>query len=127
MHPASAGELEAFAPAQIAGLTSSCAVARWRSAGEFTPYRAGRRGLMCVDRSTSVREHGAERLLVATAAADLDNLRFYQRLGFRMLRIERDAFTPGFGYPEGLTVGGVPAPRPGVARARPQRKLSFPM
>jgi hypothetical protein len=54
-----------------------------------------------------VREHGAERLLVATASADLENLGFYQRLGFRMLRIERDAFTPERGYPEGLSVRGV--------------------
>jgi ribosomal protein S18 acetylase RimI-like enzyme len=30
---------------------------------------------------------------VATASADIDNLRFYQRLGFRMRSIERDADT----------------------------------
>jgi ribosomal protein S18 acetylase RimI-like enzyme len=35
---------------------------------------------------------------VATAAADIDNLRFYQRLGFRMRSIERDAFTAATGY-----------------------------
>src|SRR4051812_28445273 len=34
------------------------------------------------------------RLVVATAAADIGNLRFYQRLGFRMSSVERDAFTP---------------------------------
>ena len=55
-----------------------------------------------------VREHGAVQLLVATASADLENLGFYQRLGFRMLRIERDAFTAEGGYPAGLSFGGVP-------------------
>src|SRR5690242_19562122 len=37
-------------------------------------------------------EHGRDTLVVATAAADIGNLRFYQRLGFRMRSIERDAF-----------------------------------
>ena len=32
-------------------------------------------------------------LVVATAAADTGNLRFYQRFGFRMRSVERDAFT----------------------------------
>ena len=47
-------------------------------------------------------------LLVATGAADIGNLRFYQRLGFRMLRVERDAFTPASGYPDGMEVDGIP-------------------
>jgi GNAT superfamily N-acetyltransferase len=47
------------------------------------------------------------RLLVATAAADIGNLRFYQRQGFRMREIERDAFTPATGYPPGLTIDGI--------------------
>src|SRR5689334_17709939 len=38
-------------------------------------------------------------LLVATAAADTRVLRFYQRLGFRILRVERDVFTSEAGYP----------------------------
>ena len=42
-----------------------------------------------------------EVLRVATGAADTGNLRFYQRLGFRMRSIERDAFTPANGYPPG--------------------------
>jgi len=53
------------------------------------------------------RRERAERVLVATAAADTGNLRFYQRLGFRMLAIERDAFTPATGYPPGLEVDGI--------------------
>ena len=50
---------------------------------------------------------GAARVLVATSTADIHNLRFYQRLGFRMERIERDAFTIDRGYriPE---VDGIP-------------------
>lgn len=54
------------------------------------------------------RAEGLHTLLVATASADIGNLRFYQRLGFRMLRIERDAFTTADGYPDGLTIDGIP-------------------
>jgi ribosomal protein S18 acetylase RimI-like enzyme len=46
-------------------------------------------------------------LRVATATADIGNLRFYQRLGFRMTSIERDAFTPAAGYPAGLQADGI--------------------
>jgi predicted N-acetyltransferase YhbS len=46
-------------------------------------------------------------LVVATAAADAGNLRFYQRLGFRMRTIERDAFTPATGYEPGLLIDGI--------------------
>jgi GNAT superfamily N-acetyltransferase len=45
------------------------------------------------------RAESQVRVLVATAAADVGNLRFYQRQGFRMLSVERDAFTPETGYP----------------------------
>jgi hypothetical protein len=45
---------------------------------------------------------------VATAAADVGNLRFYQLAGFRMRTVERDAFTPAAGYPAGMAVDGVP-------------------
>lgn len=46
-------------------------------------------------------------LVVATAAADPGNLRFYQRQGFRMRSIERDAFTPATGYPSGIHIDGI--------------------
>lgn len=46
-------------------------------------------------------------LLVATAAADAGNLRFYQRLGFRMASIDRDAFTQTAGYPPGIRIDGI--------------------
>ncbi|NUR84654.1 MAG: GNAT family N-acetyltransferase [Nonomuraea sp.] len=54
-----------------------------------------------------VEADGGSRLLVATAAADLGNLRFYQRQGFRMLAVERDAFTPATGYPAGIVIDGI--------------------
>jgi len=53
------------------------------------------------------RDRGASRVLLATGAADTALLRFYQRLGFRMLRIDRDAFTPATGYPPALLVDGI--------------------
>jgi ribosomal protein S18 acetylase RimI-like enzyme len=45
---------------------------------------------------------------VATAAADVGNLRFYQRLGFRLRSIERDAFSVSTGYPVDLHIDGIP-------------------
>ncbi|UWP86330.1 GNAT family N-acetyltransferase [Dactylosporangium fulvum] len=50
---------------------------------------------------------GATTVLVATGAADVGNLRFYQRQGFRMRSIERDVFIPANGYPEGIMVDGI--------------------
>jgi ribosomal protein S18 acetylase RimI-like enzyme len=47
-------------------------------------------------------------LAVATAAADVENLRFYQRAGFRIRAVERDAFTPSGGYPAGVLIDGIP-------------------
>jgi GNAT superfamily N-acetyltransferase len=52
-------------------------------------------------------EH-ATRVLVATATADVGNLRFYQRRGFRFLSVERDAFTPATGYARSGIVDGIP-------------------
>jgi GNAT superfamily N-acetyltransferase/catechol 2,3-dioxygenase-like lactoylglutathione lyase family enzyme len=64
-------------------------------------------GRSLVKRAVSVcREEGRKTLLVATAAADTRVLRFYQQLGFRLLRIERDVFTPEAGYPP-LEVDGI--------------------
>jgi GNAT superfamily N-acetyltransferase/catechol 2,3-dioxygenase-like lactoylglutathione lyase family enzyme len=53
------------------------------------------------------REEGRSALLVATAAADTGVLHFYQRFGFRFLRVERDVFTSEAGYPP-TEVDGVP-------------------
>ena len=54
------------------------------------------------------RAAGIRRLIVATAAADVGNLRFYQRCGFRMTRVVQDVYTPVTGYPAGLEVDGIP-------------------
>ena len=57
-------------------------------------------GRLLVERALSVaRGERRSALVVATAAADTGVLRFYQRLGFRFLRVERDVFTPDAGYP----------------------------
>jgi ribosomal protein S18 acetylase RimI-like enzyme len=53
------------------------------------------------------RDEGAATLILATAAADARLLGFYQRLGFRLRAVERDAFTEAAGYPPGLMVDGV--------------------
>jgi GNAT superfamily N-acetyltransferase len=53
------------------------------------------------------RQDGRSTLVVATAAADTGNLRFYQRLGFRMRAVERDAFTTATGYAPGVEIEGV--------------------
>ena len=54
-----------------------------------------------------VREQRRSMLVVATAAAGIDNLRFYQRTGFRIRSVERDAFTPAKGYPPNTTLDGI--------------------
>ena len=57
---------------------------------------------------TSSRASGHRRMIVATAAADIDNLRFYQRRGFRLTGVEQDAFDEEAGYPHGITIDGIP-------------------
>jgi GNAT superfamily N-acetyltransferase/catechol 2,3-dioxygenase-like lactoylglutathione lyase family enzyme len=58
-------------------------------------------GRMLLERAVAIcREEHRATLLVGTAGADTRVLRFYQLLGFRLLRVERDAFTPEGGYPE---------------------------
>jgi lactoylglutathione lyase len=57
-----------------------------------------------IDR-TRGKDHSS--LSVATAAADVGNLRFYQLAGFRLRRVVRDAFTPTSGYPMDLTIDGI--------------------
>ena len=65
-------------------------------------------GRLLVERAVSVcRGEGRSELLVATAAADTGVLRFYQLFGFRMTRIERDAFTAATGYAT-IDIDGIP-------------------
>lgn len=53
------------------------------------------------------RAEGRARLIVATAAADIGNLGFYQHAGFRMSRVERDAFTAAMGYDPPPVIDGI--------------------
>jgi GNAT superfamily N-acetyltransferase len=53
------------------------------------------------------RRDAAAMLQVATATADIGNLRFYQCLGFRMREIERDAFTAATGYGPDIRIDGI--------------------
>ncbi len=57
---------------------------------------------------TLLAAEGVTTVRVATAAADIGNLRFYQRQGFRVHSVERDAFTKSSGYPPGTQVDGIP-------------------
>jgi GNAT superfamily N-acetyltransferase len=64
-------------------------------------------GRMLIERAAAVcRDEQRSTLLVATATADTRVLRFYQLLGFRLQRVERDAFTPEAGYPD-IDVDGI--------------------
>jgi ribosomal protein S18 acetylase RimI-like enzyme len=53
------------------------------------------------------REARRSTLVVATAAADVGNLRFYQRAGFRLRSVERDVFSPANGYRAGTGTDGI--------------------
>jgi lactoylglutathione lyase len=73
--------------------------------------RHRRRGIggRLVDRALAVsHSEGVRTLVLTTALADLDNLRFYQRLGFRATSIIADAFTPENGYAGAPAVDGIP-------------------
>jgi GNAT superfamily N-acetyltransferase len=53
-------------------------------------------------------DKGWNQLFVRTATADTGNLHFYQRLGFRCVAVEPDAFTPASDYPNDLLIDGIP-------------------
>jgi GNAT superfamily N-acetyltransferase len=57
---------------------------------------------------TEAGAEGARRVIVATGAADVGNLRFYQRCGLRMERVVQDAFVPATGYPDPIEIDGIP-------------------
>ena len=72
-------------------------------------YRGRGIGRRLIDAAIHLaRAKGHSTLAVATGAADVRTLRFYQLAGFRMRTVERDAFTPALGYPAGLAVDGIP-------------------
>jgi ribosomal protein S18 acetylase RimI-like enzyme len=66
-------------------------------------------GRQLVDRAvTESRAAGYHQIVVATAAADVGNLRFYQRCGFRFSTVDPDAFGTATGYADGSTIDGIP-------------------
>jgi len=54
-----------------------------------------------------LRARGVERVTVGTGNAGIGQLAFYQRTGFRLVRIERDFFSPERGYPEVMEENGI--------------------
>jgi len=73
------------------------------------PEEQGRglgRALVDFAATASVND-GVRTLLVSTAAASVGNLRFYQRIGFRLLSVDRDAFVPATGYPDPIYIEGI--------------------
>lgn len=54
-----------------------------------------------------LREQGVGTVVVATGASSLVPLMLYQKLGFRLARIDRDAFTPERGYPDEIWENGI--------------------
>ncbi|MFL6180369.1 MAG: GNAT family N-acetyltransferase [Actinomycetes bacterium] len=65
-------------------------------------------GRTLVDAAVAIaRSEGAATVLVSTATADVGILRFYQRVGFRFLSVDRDAFTSATGYPDQIIIDGI--------------------
>jgi catechol 2,3-dioxygenase-like lactoylglutathione lyase family enzyme/GNAT superfamily N-acetyltransferase len=74
-----------------------------------TAYRGRGIGLRLIQAAVDrTRAQRRSTLVVATAAADVGNLRFYQRAGFRLRSVERDAFSPATGYATETLIDGVP-------------------
>jgi ribosomal protein S18 acetylase RimI-like enzyme len=63
---------------------------------------------MVAEICTKLRAAGVQRVVVGTASSGLRQLGFYQRLGFRLTRVEPDFFTQARGYPRGLAENGIP-------------------
>src|SRR4029453_13958649 len=64
----------------------------------------GRRMLEAV--LDELRRRGVRRAVVGTANAGIGQLAFYQKAGFRLLRIERDFFSTGRGDPPAMEAKG---------------------
>ena len=65
----------------------------------------GRRLLAAV--IEELRRRGVRRAIVGTANAGIGQLAYYQKAGFRLLRIERDFFSPVRGYPAVMEDNGI--------------------
>ena len=62
---------------------------------------------MLIDVLAQLRDLGSKRVVVGTANAAIGQLAFYQKAGFRLLRIERDYFSPVKGYAEVIEESGI--------------------
>jgi ribosomal protein S18 acetylase RimI-like enzyme len=51
---------------------------------------------------------GARRVIVGTSSSGIGQLAYYQKVGFRLWRIERDFFSAERGYPGGIEEHGIP-------------------
>jgi ribosomal protein S18 acetylase RimI-like enzyme len=65
----------------------------------------GRRMLAAV--IEELRRRGVRRAIVGTANAGIGQLAYYQKAGFRLLRVERDFFSPARGYPAVMEDNGI--------------------
>ena len=54
-----------------------------------------------------LRRRGVRRAVVGTANAGIGQLAYYQKAGFRLLRVERDFFSPARGYPAVMVDNGI--------------------
>jgi L-amino acid N-acyltransferase YncA len=54
-----------------------------------------------------VRDRSGKRLIAGMPTAKLDVLGFFQRLGFRLVRVERDVYGPEHGDSEELVANGI--------------------
>ena len=108
--------------------TAQAGVEEIKSLAVRAGFRRRGVGRALVDRAIEAcRVEDAAAVTVTTAVADIDNLRFYQRCGFRASSIERDAFTPESGYQLGLSAFGIPlrdAIRFDLSLGRPGRQES---
>jgi GNAT superfamily N-acetyltransferase len=94
------GHLQATTEGEEWEVVNTAVAEEWRDRG------VGRR--MLAHAVAEARRAGAIRVVLATAAADIGNLRFYQRCGFRMTRVVPDAFVPATGYPDPIEIDGIP-------------------
>jgi ribosomal protein S18 acetylase RimI-like enzyme len=55
-----------------------------------------------------LRAGGVRRVIVGTSSSGIGQLAYYQKAGFRLWKIDRDFFSPGRGYPDGIEENGIP-------------------
>ena len=105
VHVATAGEM-AVGLSQVMQLESGAC--ELRSLVVLPGRRRKGLGTRLVARSASwARDRSASVLVAGIPSAHLDVLGFFQRLGFRVLRVDRDAYGPEHGYSDALVTNGI--------------------